>query len=491
MTTRDEAAKALKLLTDIDRRRKYNAIDFYRPYPKQQEFHDYGLTKRERLFMAGNRCGKTFCGADELAFHLTGKYPDWWLGRRFERPIQAWAGSDTSTTTRDIVQSALCGDYSDSEKFGTGSIPRDCVDWKNDISLARGVTDAFDTVLVKHFTNGTYDGKSPLAFKSYDQGRKKWQGTAKDAIWLDEEPDPDIYSEAKARIAPTKAGQQGGIIYMTFTPLQGLSKVVNTFLSEENKDRSVTTMTIDDAKHIDLAERKKIIDGYEDYEREARAMGVPMLGSGRIFTVAEKSVAIEPFEIPFFWPRLWSIDFGVNHPFAAVLNAWDRDADIVYVIACVRMKNKLPIDHVLAMKSFGVDIRVAWPQDGHQREEYDGKLVPTAKIYKAHGANMLSHHATFPDGSNSTEAGITMMQERMRLLKYRVFSTCKEWFEEYRTYHRKDGLIVKERDDLMSASRIGIMALREARVREKDLGRLQGGGSVKMARGARTDLWGA
>ena len=42
-------------------------------------------------------------------------------------------------------------------------------------------------------------------------------------------------------------------------------------------------------------------------------------------------------------------------------------------------------------------------------------------------------------------------------------SALTEWFDEFAGYHRKDGLIVKTNDDLLSATRIGIMAIRHAR----------------------------
>jgi hypothetical protein len=43
-------------------------------------------------------------------------------------------------------------------------------------------------------------------------------------------------------------------------------------------------------------------------------------------------------------------------------------------------------------------------------------------------------------------------------------SHLTEWFEEFRGHHRNDkGDIVKLYDDLMSATRIGIMSLRFAR----------------------------
>lgn len=494
MSKRDEALKAERILKTLLNQKVFNTLNFYQPYPKQQQFHDMSIMHRERLLLAGNRCGKTFCGAAEMAYHLTGRYPDWWLGRRFDRPIEAWAANDTGETTRNIVQTALCGKYDDKSRWGSGAIPRDCVNWDKDVSLSRGTTDAFDTVTVKHFTNGVFDGYSSIGFKSFDQGRKKWQGTAKDVIWLDEEAPEDIYTEALARIAPQHKGQTSGIIYTTFTPLSGPTKVVNRFLREKSDDRGCITMTIDDAEHIDPAERQKIIDGYPEHEREARAEGRPILGSGLIFKYAEKDIRVDAFEVPYWWPGLWALDFGTGHPFAAALLRWDRDADVVYLTAAIRMKDRLPIDHVDAMRPFGLDYPVAWPQDGHQREEFDGKLEPLSKIYKIRGLKrMQPHHATFEDGSNSTEVGILKMQERLRTGKFKVFAHLAPWFEEYRVYHRKDGLIVKEDDDLMSASRVGIMALRGAKLTSGAAMRVagEGGGSKPICKGIDREAWGA
>jgi hypothetical protein len=55
------------------------------------------------------------------------------------------------------------------------------------------------------------------------------------------------------------------------------------------------------------------------------------------------------------------------------------------------------------------------------------------------------------------------MLQRMQTGRWKVFSICTEWFEEFRLYHRKDGRIVKERDDLISASRYALMMKRYAR----------------------------
>jgi phage terminase large subunit-like protein len=219
-----EAAEQLHGLLTKARadRRARNRLAYFNPYPKQLEFYAKGLVSRERLLMAANQVGKTFCGASEVAMHLTGRYPDWWPGRRYDRPINAWAGSDTSETTRDTVQTNLIGPPASESDWGIGAIPAECI---VDTSRRMGVADALDTVTVRHISGAN----SFLGFKSYDQGRQKWQGTVKDVIWLDEEPPENIYTEALTRTNTVV----DGMVMLTFTPLLGMSTVVHMFLDSE------------------------------------------------------------------------------------------------------------------------------------------------------------------------------------------------------------------------------------------------------------------
>jgi hypothetical protein len=217
-------------------------------------------------------------------------------------------------------------------------------------------------------------------------------------------------------------------------------------------------MTIEDAEHISREEKDRLIASWPAHEREARAKGVPMLGSGRIFTAPEDSVTEEPItEIPPFWFKIWGIDFGIDHPFGAVLILWDKDADVIHVHHCYRVRDALPIQHADAIKKIGGTIPAAWPVDGNVRRD-DGK--PMADHYRRHGVKMLPGHATWPDGSVSTEAGILEMDEREKSGRLKYARHLSDLLEERRLYHRKDGQIVKIRDDLLSALRVAIMAKR-------------------------------
>lgn len=194
-------------------------------YAKHLEFFAAGRRYRERCFMAANRVGKTVAGGFELAAHLTGLYPDWWEGRRFDTPIRAWACGDSYETVREIVQQALLGYVTAAAgrkvMSGTGVIPGHLI---GATTWRQGVPDTIDTVKVGHVS-----GKwSSLAFKSYDQRRKSFQGTAQHVIWLDEECPIDIYGECLIRTATTD-----GIVLLTFTPLEGLTETVLQFMPQE------------------------------------------------------------------------------------------------------------------------------------------------------------------------------------------------------------------------------------------------------------------
>ena len=217
------------LSTEVERelalRRERNRLAFYRPYPKQALFHANGAVHNERLLMAGNQVGKTLAGAMEWAMHLTGRYPTWWKGHEFKGPVRMWAAGVTAESTRDNPQRVLVSLPQQRQRWGTGTIPFDAL---KATTLARGVADSVDSVVVKWGGGGdVQQQESVLSFKSYEQGREKWQGETLDGVWFDEEPPLDIYSEGK-----TRTNALSGIVIVTFTPLKGMSDVVRLFLTD-------------------------------------------------------------------------------------------------------------------------------------------------------------------------------------------------------------------------------------------------------------------
>ncbi len=447
-----EADLLAVLEREAARRQSLRRLIDYAPYPKQREFHAAGAQYRERLLMAGNQLGKTLAAAMEVAMHMTGRYPDWWQGYRFDRPTRGICGSESVELTKKGVQRLLLGNPETPEQWGTGSIPKDCL---IDTSPRPGVPNAVSAIIVKHVSGG----ESVVTTASYDQGRTKWQADTLDWAWLDEECDEDIYFEVL-----TRTNVAMGPVFMTFTPLKGMSQVVRRFYptSTASPGTHVTHMTIEDAGHYTPEQRAAIIASYPAHEQKARAMGLPALGSGRVFQVDQDDISVKPFQIPQHWPQLGGLDFGWDHPSAAIRTAWDRDSDVIYVISVYRKRQVTPLLFAAAVKPWGDWLQWAWPHDGLQHDKGSGEQL--AKQYSQAGLRMLPVRATFEDGSNGLEAGVQEMNDRMLTGRLKVFAHLAEWFEEFNTYHRKDGLIVKEADDLLSATRYAIMMRRFATV---------------------------
>ena len=463
--SRVELQKAVEVMRELRKRERYNKLDFYDPYPYQRGFHETGLEANQRLLMAANRIGKSYCGAAELAYHITGLYPKWWNGRRFTQPITAWAGGVSNETTRDIVQAELLGSPDDPEAYGSGSIPLNTL-----VKTERkpGVPNAKSMALVRHVSGGN----SSLFFKAYEMGVEKWQGRSVDCVWLDEEPSRDIYSQAVTRTLDRR-----GMVYMTFTPESGMTETVASFVNNLKPGQSLTNATWDDASerimsmmgnngHLNEAVMEQILSSYSPHEREMRRYGRPSLGSGLVFPIAEDKLFIDPIKIEEHWPRIAAIDFGWDHPTAVVWCAIDNDTDTFYIYDCHRASKASPATHSGFIKSRPSFIPIAYPHDGNRRDSMGNPGL--ADQYRNLGCNMLLEHFSNPTplgekkGGNSVEEGIMAILQAMEADKFKVFSTLSDWFEEFRMYHRKEGKITPLRDDLMSATRYAFQSQRYA-----------------------------
>lgn len=446
---RDEKIKLLAMLEERDRRQRGRKILTYFPdsgplrrelYVKHLEFFSAGKTHMERAAIAANRVGKTTISAFETSLHLTGRYPDWWTGRRFDHPVEWWAASDTGETTRDILQLELMGKI---DHIGTGMIPKDAI--IGEPSRRRGVADAIDTVRVRHVSGG----ESNLSFKSYDQGREKFQGTKKHGVSLDEEPDMGVYTECLTRLMATAPGDDDGIMLCTFTPLKGMSAVVLSFLNEPNPNRFVLTLGFDDAPHLSEESKAKLLAAFPPHERDARSKGTPQLGSGAIYPVGESDFVVDDFQIPAHWPRCYALDVGWNRT-AALWGAWNRETDTVYLYSEHYRGQAEPAIHAQAVKAREEWIPGVIDPASRGRTQDDGRQL--LQMYIDLGLNLEM-------ANNAVEAGIYEVWTRLSTGRLKVFKSLGSWLQEFRLYRRDDkGRIVKEKDHLMDDTRYLVMS---------------------------------
>ena len=442
-------------------------------YRWQIDFHNAGREHTERGLLAANRIGKTETAAAEIACHMTGWYPDWWEGKRFTKPTKGWTGCETNELSRDVVQNKLLGSVLKGTAEGTGWVPKEAL---GEVRFRQaGVSDVVDTFYVRHVSGGW----SQCTLKTYEAGRRKWQGTSRDWIWLDEEAPGDIYTEALTRILDSH-----GVLLQTFTPLLGATDVVEHFTG---KDRPKTVyfqnVTWNDAPHLDEDAKAAILSSYPEWEREARSMGVPMLGSGLVFNIRDSDISVPGFKVPDHWGRINGTDFGIDHPAAGVSLAHDRESDTIYVVDCYKQSNQTPVYHAEWFKKTGQWIPVAWPKDGLARDKGSG--ITLRDQYRSHGVKMLKDFAQYRDErAVSVEAGIVEMLEYMRSGRFKVFDHLTQWFEEKRFYHRKDGVVQPTKDDILSATRYAFV------MRRKAVTRAEGVGSIAPTRKYRGPVYG-
>jgi phage terminase large subunit-like protein len=412
-------------------------------YQKHMQFFEAGKLARERCSLSANRVGKTeSLGGYELVCHLTGQYPEWWNGRRFDRAILAWACGDTGKTVRDILQAKILGLMG---QFGTGLIPAESI---VDHKAKAGIADAVELVYVRHASGDI----STLVFKSYDQGREAFQGNEPDVILEDEEVPEPIHHECV-----TRTMTNNGMVMVTYTPLEGLTPTVLLFAPggamnegvHPESGRYLINITWDDVPHLTEQAKAEMLRSYPPYMRDARSKGIPQLGSGAIYPVPETEITVPDFPIPDHWPRAYAMDPGWNFT-AAAWGTRDPATGVIYIYSVYKRSKAEPSIHASSIRSRGDWVPGVIDPAARGRGQRDGEQIITD--YKNLGLVLMV-------ASNAVESGLYLCWEMLSSGRLKIFQSCQEFFQEYRIYRRDDkGNVIKENDHIMDAMRYLIVS---------------------------------
>lgn len=393
-------------------------------------------------FAGGNQIGKSTMGRWRATRHLTGDYPDWYKGPRYTKPVTMIMAGKTAVSTRNVLCFEMLGKPGE---YGTGTIPmKDLVDVKH---LGGAVPGQVDYFLVRHYTNGVYDGNSICHVFYYTQGIGPMMGIPAHHILVDEEPkDQEIYSELTARLMATE-----GTLDICATPLNGWSTTYNAFANDQSGLRTLITYSVDDATHhtAEWIQRQKDIYAH-DPQRQARLYGIPTIGDSGIYTFDDEDLLVDDFDVP----RSWGAGIGLDFPhttghFAAALGRKDPAADCIYVPALYKQDRKDASYH--ASRTIGMGGNKTWcfwPKDGHV--EMGGQKI--RDTYEELGLKMYPEYAHYElDGggkTNSLEAVIAETTLRMATDRLKFFRSCADPFlKEKSTYRQKDGKVVPRQND--------------------------------------------
>jgi phage terminase large subunit-like protein len=449
--------EALALLEEWERRESTRLFPDFGPlrrelYPKHLQFFKLGATKPIRGFIAANRVGKTTAACLELSFHLTGEYPHWWEGKRFDGPIEAWAASIDWKDIREGIQAKLFGKETD---IGSGIIPSWAIDPKQ-ITYVGNTNGAIDKALIRHKSGGW----SELQFKTYKAGRDTFQAVSRHVILLDEDPIHfGIFSECVTRTATVD-----GIVMLSFTSIRGVTPLVMKFLPELGKPPEIDGEEVesegddidagflaavicgwDDVPHLPEKMRKVLLSAYNEQEKKVRTTGWPGLSAGMVYPVEESEFVVQPFAIPKHWPRVCGLDPGWNRT-AAVWLAIDPDTDTAYVTSEHYRSKVAPEVHAR-----GILARGDWiPVVSDNAKDLKGNSI--IDEYKALGLKKI-----VPAKKSGKDVRLMQTHSRLSSGRLKVFSTCPWWLWEFRQYRTNEsGEIASDHDHLMNATEYAV-----------------------------------
>lgn len=455
---RDYAYNAQLIAEELERRHKEEKLRFYKPHPKQLEFHQ--CLKRNRWLFGGNRTGKTEGGAAEGAMWTRGEHPY----RKINRPMDGWIVSLTSEVQRDVAQ----------RKFLEYINPA----WIKCVKMRDGKADDLENGVIDFMLiESVHGGLSRVGFKSCDQGRERFQGTSKDWIWFDEEPPEEIYMECLMRVMDCR-----GSIWGTMTPLKGLTWAYETIYVNDKQNPEVwySQMTWDDNPYLSKDEIALMEAQLSDDELQSRREGLFVAMTGLVYPQFRENIhVIDPFPVAEEWMNNISIDPGIDVPLSCHFYAVSPNGDI-YVVGEWYKAGWYVSGHMREINRIANEL--GWPRDSRGRlscimdvgatQRTVANEQTVADAFRECGMNVNTK-------VNKNKAlGIERMQERLAPIKHDVdalidpvvwpngkpsifiFRTCKEMIKEFKQYRwGPNHEPIKENDHAMDESRYFVVSL--------------------------------
>ncbi|EID4122192.1 terminase family protein [Salmonella enterica] len=475
----DERPEIIKKIIDVDRYEKTHKLEYFKPFPYQEEFINDSGNYNYRFLMAANRIGKTFCGAAEVAMHLTGQYPDWFKGRKINGSGHVfWCIGPDLTMVREIQQKELIGtdDCRIKHEIGTGAIPRDCIEleqgWQSEGNLLLSAR-------IKHKDGGT----NSLFFKG-GTDPSKLEGRKIAFAWIDEEGDYSdaIYGQCVARTANGIAEGQNGMIMITATPVHGNTPLTEKFQNANGKNLLWRNVTWDDCPMFTDKQREEMRAALPPWERDMRSKGIPFAGQGMVFKFSDDDLTVpDVYPLP-HWQGIVSVDWGhVVDPTVIAVTVEDPDTQTQYLYDTICLdeseadRSPKRVAEILLNSPYR-GLPVVVPHDSgldSDASESNGKIL------QRYGVNVLPEPFRNPqptqlkttkyNTSNKSVRGIeTGLQEMILMMdegRYKVVeSRCEGWLKEKRGYsykynQRTQKLDYAGADHFIDSSRYGSLSL--------------------------------
>ncbi len=202
--------------------------------------------------------------------------------------------------------------------------------------------------------------------------------------------------------------------------------------------------------HLTAEEKTTILGSLAPHEKDARSRGLPSIGSGAIYPVAESIFVRDPFKIPEYYQKAYGLDVGWNNT-AAVFGAYNEEEDVWYIHTEYLGQQLEPAVNAAAIRARaqGWVRGVIDPASMGVAQSSGQSLID---LYRKNGLDVEM-------ADNAVEPGILEVYQRLTEGRIVIFNTCPGLLEEIRLYHRdKRGKPVKKNDHRVDALRYLIMS---------------------------------
>lgn len=369
-----------------EERQRTNFVVYWHPYDTGNQpkvFTEFDASKKIFGVLGGNRSGKSEVGAAITAAWALGKdyfrdEPAWrWVANLPipDPPNTIWVVGLDFPTVRDVL-------WREKLRFGKdhpGFIPND----------SQVVTKTNDSDYQIFFANG-----SVITCKSADSGREKFQGASVDLVWIDEEPEVEIFDECYQRTVDC-----AGKILITLTPLVDISSGTRTpwvfdlyeaFKKGDQKDIGFVNLSVLDNPYVPEAEKIRLKEKWSGHPEEgARLYGDFVQRSGLVYPMwsSKHHVLKRPVGgLPKGWRRVACIDPAATGTTACLWAAISPLGDLHFyreyyqsgLVVSEHARNIL-----VANQGDAVDLWLIDPKWGTQRNADNHKTG--AQLYKDSG----------------------------------------------------------------------------------------------------------
>jgi phage terminase large subunit-like protein len=296
-------------------RAQFPNIHGYMPHYRQSDFHSCGefkppkghrgidtnlisfafreQIKKIRLYIGGNRSGKTVGGIVEDIWWVTKTHPYIDIEAIWPEPIRGRiVTTDFAKGWHEIIRPVLARWVPLSYLKGNS--------W----------TTAWDeTNKILTFANG-----GTIEIMTHEQDLEKFAGTSRHFIHFDEECSQEIYKECLARLIDT-----GGCAWMTMTPVEGMTWVFDTLyekgLDNDDPQIYVVEVDMDDNPYISESEKDNFVSLLDEDEVKTRVHGRFVRKGGLVYPDFSESLhVIEPCIPPKDYLWVCSMDQGLKNP---------------------------------------------------------------------------------------------------------------------------------------------------------------------------------